>query len=126
MTAIRICGMENFTSATQSPRLALFSVTARFLLSPVLQTINSFCIKEWFNSLPNKKKYKTGSKLKAFAEDSLNLVQMMISVFFFDRIENILGKGENAGDQHFLLFPESFQKAAFFGPWKPGIVWGKV
>ena len=56
MTAIRICGMENFTSATQSPRLALFSVTARFLLSPVLQTINSFCIKEWFNSLPNKKK----------------------------------------------------------------------
>ena len=26
------------------------------------------------------------------------------------RVENIVGKGENAGDQHFLLFPHRFQK----------------
>ena len=26
----------------------------------------------------------------------------------FDRVENIAGK-ENAGDQHFLLFPQCFQ-----------------
>ena len=32
----------------------------------------------------------------------------MISVF--DREENIVGKGENAGYQHFLLFPQCFQK----------------
>ena len=25
--------------------------------------------------------------------------------FFCDRVENIMGKGENAGYQHFLLFP---------------------
>ena len=35
----------------------------------------------------------------------------MISVY--DRIENIVGKGENAGYQHFLLVPQSFQKAFF-------------
>ena len=34
---------------------------------------------------------------------------MMISVF--ERVENIAGKGENAGFQHFLLFPQCFQKA---------------
>ena len=28
--------------------------------------------------------------------------------FFFNRVENIVGKGENAGYQHFLLFPQSF------------------
>ena len=30
-------------------------------------------------------------------------------IFVYDRVENILGKGENAGDQHFLLFPQCFQ-----------------
>ena len=30
--------------------------------------------------------------------------------FISERIENILGKGENAGYQHFLLFPKCFQK----------------
>ena len=28
-----------------------------------------------------------------------------------ERLENIVGKGGNAGDQHFLLFPQCFQKA---------------
>ena len=36
---------------------------------------------------------------------------MIISVF--DRGENIVGKGENAGDQHFLLFPQCSEKASF-------------
>ena len=30
-----------------------------------------------------------------------------------DRVENIIGKGENAGYQHFLLFPQSFQMTYF-------------
>ena len=29
-----------------------------------------------------------------------------------NREENIVGKGENAGYQHFLLFPQCFQKAS--------------
>ena len=38
-------------------------------------------------------------------------------------LENIVGKGENASNQHFLLFPQYFQKACF--PWasKGVIVW---
>ena len=27
--------------------------------------------------------------------------------------ENIVGKGENAGNQHFLLFPQCFQRASY-------------
>ena len=33
--------------------------------------------------------------------------------FAVKRIENIAGKGENAGYQHFLLFPQYFQKLSY-------------
>ena len=33
--------------------------------------------------------------------------------FVFGRVENIVGKGENASYQHFLLFPQCFQEASF-------------
>ena len=46
--------------------------------------------------------------------------QMMI--FVFDNIENIVGKGENAGYQHFLLFQQYFLKASFWGSLKVRIV----
>ena len=48
-------------------------------------------------------------KLKAFADEKLNVTQDMKVVFH--RIENIVGKEENAGYQHFLLFSRCFQKA---------------
>ena len=44
---------------------------------------------------------------------------MIISVF--DRVENIVGKGENAGHQHFLLFPQCFEKA-FFPDLSKGVI----
>ena len=37
-------------------------------------------------------------------------------IFLYDRVENIVGKGENAGYQHFLLFPLCFQKASIPDP----------
>ena len=46
---------------------------------------------------------------------------MIISVF--DRVENIVEKGENAGYQHFLLFPQYFEKASFPDTSKGVIVW---
>ena len=52
------------------------------------------------------------TKLKTFADDKLNVAKMTISVI--NRVEDTLGKGENAGFQHFLLFPECFPKAFFF------------
>ena len=44
---------------------------------------------------------------------------MIISIF--DRVENIVLKGENAGYQHFLFFPQCFEKASFQD--KGVIVW---
>ena len=65
-----------------------------------------------FNSLPYDKNLDW-SKLKALADDKIKVLKMII--FVFDSVENILGKGENAGYQHFLLFPQCFQKASFLG-----------
>ena len=59
-----------------------------------------------FKSLNNKILALT--KLKAFADDNFIATEMMISVY--DLVENIVEKGENAGYQHFLLFPQCFQK----------------
>ena len=49
-----------------------------------------------------------------------------IIIVLIDRGENIVGKGENAGYQHFLLFPTTFQKASSSGLLKVGIVWERV
>ena len=46
-------------------------------------------------------------------------------VSLFDSIENILGNGENAGYQHFLLFLKCFQKFNLSGSIKEGIDCGK-
>ena len=43
--------------------------------------------------------------------------------YVFDRVENIVGKGENAGNRHFLLFPKCFQKASYLGFVKFDFVW---
>ena len=63
-----------------------------------------------FNSLPNNNFYDW-SKLKAFADEEIYANQKQ--KFFLGWVENLVGKGENAGYQHFLLFPQCFQKASF-------------
>ena len=65
------------------------------------------------NPFPNNKILAL-TKLKGFADKTFNDAEMMISVL--DRQENIVGIGENAGYQHFLLFPQCFQKASSVGP----------
>ena len=45
-------------------------------------------------------------------DGNFNDAKMMKSVI--ERVENTLGKGENAAYQHFLLFSEYFFKAFFF------------
>ena len=72
-----------------------------------------------FNSLQNGK-FLDWFKLKALADDKLNFAEKL--KFALERVENIVGKGENAGNQHFLLFPQCFQKASIEGPLKVGIV----
>ena len=72
------------------------------------------------NSLPNDK-ILDWSKLKEFADDKLKLSQNL--KFALGRVENIVGKGENAGYQHFLLYPKCFRKSCAPESLKVGIVW---
>ena len=55
-----------------------------------------------FDSLPNDKFYDM-PKLKAFTDDKVIIAKKL--KFVLERVENV-GKGENAGYQHFLLFPQ--------------------
>ena len=48
------------------------------------------------------------SKLKTFADDKLNVNEKLN--FGLGRVENIVGEGENAGYQYFLLSHNVFQK----------------
>ena len=72
------------------------------------------------NFLPNDK-ISDWSKLRAFADDKIDVTEKL--KFVLGRVENIVGKGENAGYQHFLLFPSCFHKASFSESLKVGIVW---
>ena len=71
------------------------------------------------NSLPSDR-FLNLSKLKAFGDDKINVTEKL--KFEFARVEIIVGKGENAGNQHFLVFPR-FSKPSFSGSLKVGIVW---
>ena len=70
------------------------------------------------NSLQNIK-ILDWSILKAFADDKIKVLQMMI--FVVNRLENIVGKVANASYQHFLLFPLYFQKTFYSGSFKSGL-----
>ena len=59
------------------------------------------------NFLPNDKMIDW-TRFKAFADENLNVGKM--AKFAFDMFKNIVGKGGYAGHQHFLLFPQCFQK----------------
>ena len=95
-----------------------FIVSKYFQIEQVLSF--SFCKKGYVNSLPNNKILNV-TKLKAFVDDKLTVARMMI--FLFDKVENTVGKGENAGYQHFLLFLECFPKLCSYGSLRVGIVW---
>ena len=69
----------------------------------------------FFNSLPNDKNLDQ-SKFKDLANDKVNVTQKLN--FILGRVENIVVKRENACNQHFLLFPQSFQKLSFSGSLK--------
>ena len=79
-----------------------------------------FAVCNIFYSLPNDKILAL-SKLKVFAEDKLNAVKMVISLF--DRIENTMGKGKNADYQHFFLCLQCYPKLSSLVSIKLGIVW---
>ena len=69
-------------------------------------------------------KFYTCPNWKAFADDNLNVIQK--SKFALGPVKSIMGKGENAGYQHFLLFQQCFQKASYIGSLKVRIEWKRV
>ena len=61
------------------------------------------------------------SKLKVFVDNKIHVTKKL--KFVFRSGKNIVGKGENAGYQHFLLFPQCYQKASHRRVLKVMIVW---
>ena len=70
-------------------------------------------------ALPNDKSL-VWSKLKQFEDDKINAIKKL--KFVLGRVKNNVGKGENAGFQHFLLFRHCFQKDSFSRSLKVGVV----
>ena len=64
-------------------------------------------MKNVLNSVPNDK-FLDWSKLKGLADDKINVTEKLKSRF--GRLENIMGNGENAGYQHFLLSHNVFKR----------------
>ena len=60
------------------------------------------------------------SELKGLADYKTKLNHRM--KFDLERAENIVGKGENTGDQHFLFVPQCFQRVSFSGSLKVRIM----
>ena len=60
-------------------------------------------------------------KKKITHEKFLDIGKKMISLL--DTTENIMGKGENAGYQHFLLYPQCFPMSSSSGRAKFIILW---
>ena len=51
------------------------------------------------------------SDFKTLADHKIKTDELV--EFVLDKVENFVGKEENAGYQHFFLFLQCFQKAAF-------------
>ena len=73
-----------------------------------------YCIFFSFNPLPDDKIVAL-SKLKAFTDDKLNVTQNI--EFIFHKLENIVGKGENAGNRNVFNrpFPKGRQRSLLCG-----------
>ena len=84
------------------PGFLTLVLTQLFFPKPSTTFLTCFCRGE-------RRKYA----LKGFAEDKLKVAQ--IAKFVLDWVENIVGKGENAGNQHFLLIPQCFHKPSLLG-----------
>ena len=108
------CAKNDQTSARKSAQADLCQILNFNLFSSFDLTQSQLSF------LPNNK-ILDWTKLKAFADGKTDFAKIMIYVY--DRVENIVGKGEHAGYQHVLLFPQCFQKASLSGSLKVGILW---
>ena len=73
----------------------------------------------WLNSLRNNELVQIE---RIFRRQNKFNLKTEFFFSFLGCVQNIAGKGGNAGYQHFLLFPQCFQKASFSRSLKVGIV----
>ena len=69
-------------------------------------------------------KFLDHSKLKALADDTINSNKNLRLVS--GRVENALGKGNNAGYRHFLFFSKCYEKPLSSESSKVETVWKRV
>ena len=74
------------------------------------------CRSRCINSSLNNK-FLDWSKMKASADEKINVTEKNV----LEMVENIVGKRENAGYQHFLLFQQYFKRLHFQGLQKSGV-----
>ena len=99
-----------------------FLIILKFCCASVLSLLYSRLGKpsNCLNPFPHHKVLEQ-TKLKAFADDKFNVTKMIISVF--DRVENIVGKGEIASTSDFSfshnvfkrLLSQKYQKVSLCG-----------
>ena len=75
-------------------------------IQSIIQSIKSFIPFSLLND-----KISDLPKMKAFTGNKITLTQKL----FFESVENITGKGENAGYQHFFRLSKCFHKASSLG-----------
>ena len=92
-------------------------------LEQICLEIMKIIIKQRYYALPNNK-FLDWSQLKAFADDKIKVTEKM--KFVWEMVETIVGRGENAGYQHFLLFPQYFQKTSFSRLLKVGLCGNEI
>ena len=74
-----------------------------------------------FNSLPNDKIFRL-FLIESICRRQKKKCELKIEICF-GKGKKLLAKGENAVYQHFLLFPQCFQKSTIPGLLKVRIVW---
>ena len=67
--------------------------------------VSEWCIREWVKSFPFNKHHVFSIVHIDIFLGNLNMAEMK---FIFEMVKTLLGKGENAGCQHLLLFPQCF------------------
>ena len=100
------CTCTCFTRYSQCNNFSFINLGVSFSALYCYHVILCFLFVLPFNPLPNNKTLDC-SILKAFSDDKLNGTEKL--KFVLGRVENNVGKGETAGYEHFLLFPQCFQ-----------------
>ena len=95
-----------------------------FWVKKKMLVTNQYFLLFSLNTLPKGQNFRLVQIDSICRQKKINLT--LILKFILRRVENIVGKGENAGYQHFLLFPQCFQKLSLSGLLKVGIVWYRV